>query len=118
MQTTKQQAMEKVSKIDFSPIENRLRNIHGFDEARVLKTMRMYRKFLALMIMNPETPISPPSEDTDEAWHSHILHTKKYAKDCDMLFGSFRHHTPMYISDPALNAAGANMRRLWKENGF
>lgn len=34
------------------------------------------------------------SKDVDEFWHAHILHTKKYADDCQKIFGNFLHHDP------------------------
>jgi len=34
------------------------------------------------------------SKDVDELWHAHILHTKKYADDCQKIFGNFLHHDP------------------------
>ena len=34
------------------------------------------------------------SEDVDEFWHTHILQTSKYARDCQTLFGQFLHHEP------------------------
>ena len=34
------------------------------------------------------------SEDVDEFWHAHILHTRKYAEDCREIFGAFLHHNP------------------------
>jgi len=37
-----------------------------------------------------------PSKDIDAFWHQHILDTKKYAEDCDMIFGYFLHHFPYF----------------------
>jgi hypothetical protein len=34
------------------------------------------------------------AEDVDEFWHTHILQTTKYAKDCQNVFGNFLHHEP------------------------
>src|SRR5256885_7229221 len=34
------------------------------------------------------------SKDVDEFWHTHILHTMKYAEDCERVFGTYLHHNP------------------------
>jgi hypothetical protein len=35
-----------------------------------------------------------PLVDVDTFWHYHILDTKKYAADCQLVFGYFLHHYP------------------------
>ena len=42
---------------------------------------------------NPQMLIVP-SEEVDTFWHMHILDTRKYASDCDYIFGYFLHHNP------------------------
>ncbi len=32
----------------------------------------------------------------DEVWHAHILDTRRYAADCDCVFGEFIHHYPYF----------------------
>ena len=54
-----------------------------------------YKRFLILKIENPDVGMSP-TKSMDEVWHFHILDTKKYAEDCDRMFGTFLHHTPGY----------------------
>src|SRR5215207_2022134 len=34
------------------------------------------------------------AKDVDEFWHTHILQTMKYARDCQAAFGTFLHHEP------------------------
>ncbi len=34
------------------------------------------------------------SPEIDLFWHEHILDTKKYKQDCEMVFGRFLHHVP------------------------
>jgi hypothetical protein len=34
------------------------------------------------------------AKDVDEFWHTHILQTMKYARDCEKTFGTFVHHDP------------------------
>lgn len=51
-----------------------------------------------------------PSEPLDDIWHAHILDTKKYAEDCDKIFGKFLHHFPY------LGMRGAEDKLLLEEN--
>jgi hypothetical protein len=60
-----------------------------------------------------------PAKDIDEMWHQHILHTLKYAQDCERVFGRFVHHSPG-IDDSAemVDHVRANFRKteaLYKE---
>src|SRR4029077_17061635 len=34
------------------------------------------------------------SKDVDEFWHTHILQTTKYHRDCESVFGKYLHHEP------------------------
>jgi len=34
------------------------------------------------------------SKDVDEFWHTHILQTMKYHRDCETVFGKYLHHNP------------------------
>lgn len=52
-----------------------------------------YRRFLRLMKIFPHEHTAP-RVDVDRFWHCHILHTKKYAADCETVFGYFLHHFP------------------------
>jgi hypothetical protein len=60
------------------------------------------------------------SEDVDEFWHGHILHTRKYADDCQKIFGAFLHHNPQMggraAADPDRRALlGEKTRRLYEK---
>lgn len=116
MVMTKQQALERVAMLDMDPIEKRLSKTNGFAKDRVDRSVRMYRKFLALLLMYPDMMFAPPSQDADEAWHNHILFTKKYHADCNALFGSYRHHTPMDGENPEMGTADVNIREMWKKH--
>ena len=59
------------------------------------KVMSFYRAFLVLNALYPQERIVPPKE-VDEFWHAHILDTKKYADDCEAVFGYFFHHYPFF----------------------
>jgi hypothetical protein len=115
---SKEEAINQVAMLDLDPIQDRLVRVNKFEGERLQRAMRMYRKFLALMVMYPDLLISPPSEDADEVWHAHIIHTKKYAADCQTLFGTFRHHNPMPSTDPIQQQADKNMQELWNKHEF
>jgi hypothetical protein len=53
----------------------------------------LYRGFLKLCAWYPGESIVP-STAIDQAWHTHILDTGKYAADCEAVFGHFLHHFP------------------------
>ncbi len=54
---------------------------------------RGYRQFLKLAAKHPDTP-AVPSEQVDAFWHAHILDTRRYAGDCERIFGYILHHDP------------------------
>ena len=54
-----------------------------------------YKNFLAMLVKYPDDAEDILiSKDVDEFWHTHILHTMKYADDCQKMFGNFLHHNP------------------------
>ena len=64
-------------------------------EYQVLFAVKQYKRFLNLKIKHPELNLVP-TDDIDMIWHSHILDTEQYAKDCANLFGTFLHHNPFF----------------------
>lgn len=69
-----------------------------------------YRKFLALCILYPDSPIVP-SNFVDDFWHLHILDTHKYETDCARYVGSFLHHFPYFGMRG--EADRVNLDRAW-----
>jgi hypothetical protein len=54
-----------------------------------------YKTYLTMLVKYPDDAEDILlSEDVDEFWHTHILHTRKYAEDCQTVFGNFLHHDP------------------------
>jgi hypothetical protein len=65
-----------------------------------------YRRFLTLHLEHPDAPLVP-TRVIDAIWHTHILDTWNYARDCGAVFGHFLHH------DPSLGGGGpADIARL------
>ena len=85
-----------VASIDLDPIKFKLMNsTEGINWSRE-KADRVeieYRQFLELCLVYCDQVIVP-SKCVDIFWHNHILDTKKYADDCDAVFGYFLHHFP------------------------
>jgi hypothetical protein len=65
----------------------------GWTRERVDAVETEYRRFLCMAKSFRDAPIAPAA-DVDEFWHYHILDTKKYAADCEHVFGYFLHHFP------------------------
>ncbi len=56
---------------------------------------KLYRMFLVLHVRYPDRTIVP-TKMIDAFWHQHILDTRKYAQDCQVIFGFFLHHFPYF----------------------
>ncbi len=82
-----------ISSLDLSKAKKRLLEIPGWDEKKANKAEKEYRRFLYLIKLHPDVPLVP-TEELDELWHQHILDTRKYAEDCQNIFGFFLHHNP------------------------
>eukprot|EP01065_Artemidia_motanka_P014242 TRINITY_DN181_c0_g1_i3.p1 TRINITY_DN181_c0_g1~~TRINITY_DN181_c0_g1_i3.p1 ORF type:complete len:372 (+),score=134.37 TRINITY_DN181_c0_g1_i3:76-1191(+) len=61
----------------------------GFTETAI----KEYTRFMALSHVFGE---AVPSKAIDEVWHSHIIDTRRYAGDCQRIFGRFLHHYPYF----------------------
>ncbi|MGB8423143.1 glycine-rich domain-containing protein [Paraburkholderia sp.] len=88
-------AVEKVSRIDFTMQCRKLIEESGWTAETCEEVEDIYRKFLALNIRYPEQKLCP-NGPVDEFWHAHILDTRKYAADCEDLFGEMLHHYPYF----------------------
>lgn len=94
---------EKIQTLNLELIVDRMIIKHGWTEDKTEKALKDYRYFLYMSQM-VEQAITPTG-DVDDLWHEHILHTNKYAIDCQKLFGKFLHHFPTpakwTINEPA-----------------
>ena len=70
--------------------------------------INQYRQYLYL-VKKYETNIAPTIA-VDAVWHNHILDTRKYIKDCQIIFGHYLHHYP-YL-DQEVMKTGGNWRYL------
>jgi hypothetical protein len=91
-----------IDELDFERIKAKLVHPHGgaMSLEAVERAEAGYRQFLKLAAKYPDVPVVP-SEAVDEFWHMHILDTRRYAADCERIFGYILHHDPyMGIDGP------------------
>jgi hypothetical protein len=90
-------ALDRVEKIDLSPISVKLQyeDPAKWTRETLADAECTYRRFLALNLLYPTERIAV-NKVIDEYWHQHILDTQKYAEDCQAVFGYFLHHYPYF----------------------
>ncbi|RTL65956.1 MAG: hypothetical protein EKK41_19610 [Hyphomicrobiales bacterium] len=83
---------------DLSFVIKRLTSKEKLPPELALRAVEEYRKFLVLCKELPATELCVAGL-VDVAWHSHILHTKRYADFCARELGYFLHHSPVAQGD-------------------
>jgi hypothetical protein len=89
-------ALARVDAVDLERIRAKVQKKLGWGPERAARAVEQYRQYLALLVIDPDQILAPPSEDADEIWHAHILDTQAYHHDCEALFGTYLHHVPSY----------------------
>jgi hypothetical protein len=90
--------LDAIARLDLEPIKFKLMNPdegEGWSREEVNSYEREYKRFLILLTKYPDVTIAP-NKEVDRFWHAHILDTRKYAEDCDKVFGYFLHHFPYF----------------------
>jgi len=88
--------MAEVESLDLEPIQFKIgckEDGYGWTREHAERIELAYRRFLMLRAKFPQHQIAP-TRDIDAFWHAHILDTRKYAADCQHIFGEFVHHYP------------------------
>ena len=86
--------LQKVRLLDLKPLAAQLMHTQPQRSCRsIMRAIADYLEFLYLVDRHPHSRLVPTIE-VDEVWHHHILDTRKYAEDCQTLFGRFIHHAP------------------------
>ncbi len=88
--------LEKLKRLDLSPVIANLmnpRNGDGWTRQQALRATERYKTFLFVSYLYPQIVLIP-TQEIDRVWHCHILHTRKYRQDCEMLFGYIIDHEP------------------------
>lgn len=83
----------RLAAIDLKAVMAHVAAETGLETADLARGEQLYRQFLTLKARFPELSVVPPRL-VDEIWHTHITFTRQYMADCDLLFGSYLHHTP------------------------
>lgn len=88
--------IEQLKALDLSPIAAYLmnpQNGYGWTKQQTYRSIERYKTFLFVCHLNPHI-VLVPTQEIDRVWHCHILHTRKYRQDCELLFGYFVDHEP------------------------
>lgn len=88
-------ALECIKQLDFTMLKAKLVEEHGWTAELCEDVEELYRQFLALNARYPDEKICPTGP-IDTFWHAHILDTRAYARDCELVFGGFLHHFPYF----------------------
>lgn len=89
---------ERIDDLDLDPIKIKLMDPEegkGWSLERADEVEKWYKRYLFLCAKYDEIPLVPVA-DIDDFWHQHILDTRKYAADCEWVFGYFLHHFPYF----------------------
>ena len=91
-----EQALARIEALDLDPVKFKISSKEdgfGWTSEHIDRIELAYRRFLVLLAKYPHLQIAP-TRDIDAFWHAHILDTRKYAADCERIFGGFVHHYP------------------------
>ena len=119
----KQEAVAAIRALDLESVKLKVMDAElgkGWTRAYADSIEGAYKNWLTILVKNPDDAEDVlVSKDVDEFWHAHILHTRKYAEDCQNVFGCFLHHNPHIgqrtTADVARQAALAEKtRRLYQ----
>lgn len=103
---------KQIQELNLTSVIARLQRETSLSAEVLTQAETQYRQFLQLCRDDTGTV---PTELADKVWHTHILDTRKYAADCEALFGQFMHHTPHSQITPALEAAALKTQKVWAE---
>jgi len=82
-----------LKELDLTNVVATVQTEFGLSDADAERAESLYRQYLTLCHKYPNIKVVPPKL-ADKVWHEHITNTRKYAADCDALFGMFIHHQP------------------------
>lgn len=84
-----------IDQLNLDPIKAKLMHDKKWSTEQLNLAEKWYKRFLFINLTYPEIIIVPTSA-IDIFWHYHILDTRKYADDCQNIFGTFFHHFPYF----------------------
>lgn len=92
------QTISAIAALDLTPIKfkaTRQEDGYGWTPEHADRIALAYKRYLTLHAKYPDLMLAPDQE-VDHFWHLHILDTRKYAADCEAIFGYFLHHYPYF----------------------
>jgi len=93
-----EQVIAAIQTLDLESVKKRVMDAklgEGWTREYAESVESAYRNYLTMLVKHPEDLEDiVVSEDVDEFWHTHILHTMKYTEDCAKVFGKYLHHNP------------------------
>ena len=98
--TTKpeQEVIAAIQSLDLNAVKVRIMDAElgeGWTREYADSIEAAYKTYLTMLVKHPDDAEDILlSKDVDEFWHTHILQTRKYAEDCQSVFGNFLHHEP------------------------
>jgi hypothetical protein len=95
----------KFSPPDLRGILTRTQKELRWNEDEVEYAKLWYIRFLEMSWQNNGKPVYYISRKADYLWHAHILHSRRYRRYCDKVFGGYLDHTPTnppFIPAPSL----------------
>jgi len=103
-----------IENLDFSQVKGKLMlplpEGRGWTQEQADAAETWYKRFLTLHVLYPNHR-NVPNSPIDAFWHGHILDTRKYAQDCESMFGRMFHHYPYF----GLNGDATDRDRCFKE---
>lgn len=90
---------QRLARVDLSAVMARVVAETGWNAEQAAVAEQMYRQFLTLCSQRTAGQTLVPPQAADEVWHAHVMHTRQYAADCELLFGEFLHHNPGEAED-------------------
>nr|RNJ65255.1 MAG: glycine-rich domain-containing protein-like [Leptolyngbya sp. IPPAS B-1204] len=104
--------------VDTRPLLASLLNSYDWSEDRAKAAIQQYLNFLCLAWLYPDRLLIP-TEAIDRVWHCHILHTRQYRQDCEVLFGCYLDHEPLNLEelpDQSLQSAFEQTKALFERH--
>jgi hypothetical protein len=105
-------AKRKIQELELDFVERRLIRFEEYTAEQAREATALYRCLLTLQVEHPDRLIVPPVA-ADHALHAHILHTRRYARDMQAIFGRFLHHDPEDAAGADYEAARDFTRRAF-----
>lgn len=88
-------ALHRVNGLDFTMLKRKIIEERNWTSDFCDEIEALYRRFLALNARYPNRKICPTGP-IDAFWHAHILDTRAYTRDCEIVFGQYLHHFPYF----------------------